>query len=236
MNIALCEDDEIVSSKMKRDIEEIFIDLNIECTVDAYDCAGKFEGSGRKYDLIFLDCNLPDKSGLDVGRKLRENGDNAVLVFVTAYEEFVYDSFEVGPFRYILKPVDISVLRKTISSFIEYYEKGAFVEVLTSRKSLIIKLDEIMYIESNDKKSVVRLLNQSIDSAKSIADYESEITSPAFFRTHRRFLLNMKYIVDINKNIITLINGERVEVSRRNTGAFNKAYINYLKYSMKNGK
>lgn len=236
MNIAICEDDKITSSKIEEDVEDIFAESNIECTVDVFDCANGFEHSGKKYDLVFLDCNLPDKNGIDIGRTMREKGDDAVLVFVTAYEEYVYDSFEVNPFRYILKPVDKLVLKKTINSFIDYYEKGAFIEVLTSRKSFIIKLDEIVYIESNDKKCLIRLLNQSIDSTKSVAEYESEIKSPSFFRTHRRYLLNMKYIVDINKNIVTLVNGERVEVSRRNMGAFNKAYINYLKYSVRNGK
>lgn len=236
MNIAICEDDKITSLKIAEDIKSVFAESNIDCTVDVFDYANTFEHSGKKYDLVFLDCHLPDKNGIDIGRSMREKGDDAVLIFVTAYEEYVYDSFEVNPFRYILKPVDKAVLRKTINSFIDYYEKDAFVEVLTARKSFIIKLDEIMYIESNDKKCLIRMINRLIDSTKSVADYENEITSPSFFRTHRRYLLNMKYIADINKNIVTLVNGERVEVSRRNMGAFNKAYINYLKYSARNGK
>lgn len=236
MNIAICEDNELTALEIKNSVVDIFARSNIECAVDIYSCAGSFESSDKEYDLIFLDCRLPDKNGIDVGRQLREKGDEAVLIFVTAYNEYVYDSFEVNAFRYILKPINKAMLTKSVNSFIDYYEKGAYVEVPTSHKSHIIKLSEIIYIEANDKRSVVRLLNQSIDSTKSIADYQEEITSPAFFRTHRRFLLNMKYIADINNNIITLVNSERVEVSRRNVAAFNKAYINYLKYSVRNRK
>lgn len=236
MYIAICEDDEMTSSLIKEYVSDIFNESSVECEVDVFDCAADLEGANQKFDLVFLDCRLPDKNGMDIARDMRAKGDEAALIFVTAFEDYVYDSFEVNAFRYILKPIDKELLRKSITAFLRNYEKDAYVEIPTAHKSHIVKLDEIVYIEANDKRSVVRLINQAVDSNKTIAEYESEITSPAFFRTHRRFLLNMKYISDISKNVITLINGERVEVSRRNTGAFNKSYINYLKYSIKTGK
>ena len=71
----------------------------------------------------------------------------------------------------------------------------------------------------------------SYETAATIAEMQARIDSYAFFRTHRRFIVNMKYIMEVDKNIIRLTNDERIEISRRNLAAFNKCYVNYLKYS-----
>ena len=89
-----------------------------------------------------------------------------------------------------------------------------------------------MYIEASEKHSIVRCLDETYQSIKSISDFQAEIRSLRFFRTHRRFLVNMKYITEVEGNVITLSNGEKVEISRRNIANFNKCYMNYLKYSI----
>lgn len=76
------------------------------------------------------------------------------------------------------------------------------------------------------------ILSLSNESTKAISEFQSEINSFSFFRTHRCYFVNMKYIIEIEKNVITLTNGERVEISRRNVSNFNKCYMNYLKYSV----
>lgn len=236
MRIAVCEDNEVTAEKIAEVVKETMDRFSVESTVDIYYLGEDFEKSGISYDLIFLDCRLPDSNGIDIGKRLRENDDEAAIIFITAYDEYVYDSFEVGAFRYLLKPIKKDTIVKSIDSFIRTYKKNLFIDVPTSHKSHIIKVNEIMYIEANDKRSIVRLIGRTLDSTKSIADFQDELTSPSFFRTHRRFLLNMRYIADVDKNIVTLTNGEKVEISRRNLGDFNKNYINYLKYSIRNGK
>lgn len=189
-----------------------------------------FEEKGNKYDLVFLDYKFPDRSGMDVARSLRESSDDVVIVFISAYSEYVFESFEVGAFRYLLKPVNEIELVKTLDSFLALRRRNHPVEIPLKNKNIYIKSDEILYIESFEKHCIVRSMEKSYTTAKALSSFQGEINNTAFFRTHRRYLVNMKYISEIEKNIITLINGEKVEISRRNLMNFNKSYMNYLKY------
>ena len=84
---------------------------------------------------------------------------------------------------------------------------------------------------SGYRDTIIRYTDGSYETAATIAELQAHITSYAFFRTHRRFIVNMKYIMEVDKNIIRLTNDEKIEISRRNLAAFNKCYMNFLKYS-----
>lgn len=236
MRVAICEDNSVEAEKISEIVYSVFNKNGIECEVSNFFTAGEFDNSKIEYDLIFLDCKLPDDNGIEVARRLRDKGSDAVIIYVTAYGEYVFDSFEVGAFRYLLKPIKEESLVKSIESFLKYFEKNQFIEIPTAHKSYVVQLSNIMYVEANNKRSIVRLSDRTIDSTKAISTFQDEITSPAFFRTHRHFLLNMKYIADIENNVVILTNGEKVEISRRSLGEFNKCYINYIKFSIRNGK
>lgn len=232
MRIAVCEDEPAVVEEITDIVKSQMMELNMDCTVDSFFDGESFEKSGLDYDLIFMDCRLPDGNGLEIAQRLREKGCGSVLIFVTAFNEYVYKSFEVGTFRYLLKPIDEFELRAAVTGFVKTSGKTVFINVPTREKTHRVNLNEIIYIESDAKHTIVRHIDWSCESVKSISEYQAEINDPRFFRTHRRYLVNMKYIVEIDRNIATLINGEKIEISRRNLPNFSKCYMNFLKYSM----
>lgn len=233
MKIAVCEDEKIVGEKLAECISGIMKSADLECSIDVFLTGEDFLSSSQYYDLLFLDCQLPDINGLTLAKRLREHNIETAIIFVTAYAEYVYESFEVRPFRYILKPIDEAKIRKALIGFLSAYEKDRFVSIPTARKNNAVKLHDIVYIESDGKYSIVRLINNSsLKSLKSISDFHAEIETDcqSFFRTHRRYLVNMRYIAQLQGNIIVFVNGERAEISRRNIADFNRRYTNYLKY------
>lgn len=230
MKIAICEDEKIVALEISELVNKYFADSGLAYNIDVYYDVASFEKEEGKYDLVFLDYKFPDENGIDVARHLREKYDDVVIVFVSAYSEYVFESFEVGAFRYLLKPVNPIEMIKTLDSFIALRRRNSPVEIPLKNKNMYIKSDEILYIESFEKHCIVRSMDKSYTTPKALSNFQGEINNTAFFRTHRRYLVNMKYISEIEKNIITLINGEKVEISRRNLINFNKSYMNYLKY------
>ncbi|MGN0443698.1 MAG: LytR/AlgR family response regulator transcription factor [Acutalibacteraceae bacterium] len=232
INFAICEDEIEIAKSIETFIKEHMLILGTDCNIDIFLSGSEFENTSKNYDLIFLDCMLPDAHGLDIARRLRDKGCTSAIIFVTAYEEFVYESFKVNAFRYLLKPIDEQELLSALTSFMSGIEKECIIDVPTKEKTYHLSLNEIMYIESCEKHSIVRVLNDSYESTKTISEFQAEISSHRFFRTHRRYLVNMKYIIDIEKNTIIFSNGEQAEISRRNLSNFNKCYVNYLKYSV----
>lgn len=232
MRIAICEDEKVIAQNIYDLVDKYFSQLKYVYKIDVYYDAGEFEESGCTYDLVFLDYKFPDKNGMDIARRIREYSDEVVIVFISAYSEYVFESFEVGAFRYLLKPINEQELIRTLDSFISSRRRNLPVEIPMKNKNIYVKVDEIMYIESYEKHCIVRMTEKSYETSKALSTFQSEINSSAYFRTHRRFLVNMKYIAEIEKNVITLVNGEKVEISRRNLINFNKCYMNYLKYSV----
>lgn len=232
MKIAVCEDEKNIGEKLAEYINGFMKSTYFEFSIDIFLTGEHFLRSSEYYDLLFLDCELPDINGLTLAKELRERDIETEIIFVTAYDAYVYDSFEVRPFRYLLKPIDENTISKVLASFISACEKERCISIPTSRKNSVVNLNDIVYIESDGKYSIVRLVNNdSYKSIKSISDFNTEIETgcQSFFRTHRRYLVNMKYISEIHGNIIIFANGERAEISRRNVFDFNKRYINYLK-------
>ncbi|MGN1417844.1 MAG: LytR/AlgR family response regulator transcription factor [Acutalibacteraceae bacterium] len=236
MKIAVCEDEKNMAQKIAEYASDFMKSTVFDFSIDIFLNGNDFRKSKEIYDLLFLDCQLPDTDGLTVARELRQQDIETAIIFVTAYDDYVYESFEVRPFRYILKPIEEEKIRKALIGFVSAYEKKRFISIPMARKNSVVNLQDIVYIESDGKYSIVRLINNSsFKSTKSIGDYQTEIGEDchSFFRTHRSFLVNMKYITEINGNIISFINGERAEISRRNISDFNKKYMNYLKYFAK---
>lgn len=231
MRIAICDDESVSAHRLASMVEKQMALLGFSAKTDVFLSAKELLASSVTYELLLLDCKLDAGTGIDVARALRERGSQAAIVFVTAYDEYVFEGYEVNAYRYLLKPVDPMVLRKTLSDFVSHYEREKYLDFVSGKRVVRLNLNEIMYIESSEKHSIVRHINGSYDTAVPIAELQARIGSYAFFRTHRRFIVNMKYIMEVDKNIIRLTNDERIEISRRNLAAFNKCYMNFLKYS-----
>lgn len=230
MRIAICEDDIYTVDSLKKSVEKFMSEKELSCTVDEFLSAKEFFSTSESYDLILLDYQLPDATGMDIARQIRLTNKRTTIIFITAYSEYVFESFEVDTFRYLLKPVNDEKLHKVLSDFVNNFEQYSRIEIPLTNGVTFVNLPEIMYIESNGRYTTVRLNSTSYLSTKSLSAFQAEINSFRFFRTHRTFLVNMKYIAETDGHIITLTNGERVEVSRRNLATFNKCYMNFLKY------
>lgn len=232
MKIAICEDDAVIAESLKIYIKDFLESREIAHTIKTFDTALKFYSSTDVFDLVFLDCKLPDSNGMEIAKHLRKTNKKTTIIFTTSYSEYVFESFEVNTFRYLLKPITKEVVNKTMTAFIDNFDQYSKIDIPTAGgETVFVNLPEIMYIESSGRYTTVRLNSTSYISTKTLATFQSEINSFKFYRTHRTFLVNMKYISDIQGNIITLTNGEKVSISRRNLNTFNQTYFNYLKFS-----
>ncbi len=231
MKIAICEDEAYTIDILKTLISDYMEEKNISYQLNAFMTGAEFFSSTEDYDLYLLDYNLPDATGMEIAERIRLTNKRAVIIFITAYSEYVFKSFEVNTFRYLLKPIEKETLFKALDDFLISFDQYLRVEIPMPSGTIFVSLPEIMYIESSGRYTTVRCNNTSYTSQKALSAFVSEINSFRFFRTHRTFLVNMKYIAEIDGHIITLINGEKIEISRRNLALFHKAYVNFLKYA-----
>ena len=147
MRIAICDDESVSAHRLASMVEKQMALLGFSAKTDVFLSAKELLASSVTYELLLLDCKLDAGTGIDVARALRERGSQAAIVFVTAYDEYVFEGYEVNAYRYLLKPVDPMVLRKTLSDFVSHYEREKYLDFVSGKRVVRLNLNEIMYIE-----------------------------------------------------------------------------------------
>ena len=209
------------------------------CEIVEYASAGDCLADANEIDLLFLDIELvpghPD--GMALARKIRERATRLrpVIIFVTGYERYVFDAFDVGAFQYLLKPVDEGKFAQVFSRAVEQIrasrENPQRVRALTlqsagARKT--VPLDHIYYMESSDHKVVLHLRDGEFSCYAKIRDLELELQGQ-FFRIHKGYLVNLSYVDGYGKSSVSLTNGEKLLLSKYKYRDFVKAYLRFLK-------
>lgn len=233
MRIAIIEDEALELAQLARWIKAIGKKeaAGIPFEISKHQSMEAFEAAGEKADLLILDLHLPDGNGLDLARKLKAERADTGVIIITAYQEHVYEGYEVGAFRFLPKPVDEEKLRDAVLCYLEEYCSMKVLLVPTQTEELVLPLDEIVCIESQGKKAVVYMQDgRNIESKKSILDYTKEIENGSFVRVHRCYFVNMKHIVRLkDSKIVFDTDCCHAEISRRNRNEFDARFTAFLK-------
>ena len=235
MRISICDDE----APTRAYLTSLIRAQDCPCEVVEYASAGDCLAGHRGIDLLFLDIELnatgPD--GMALARQIRESNSAAqpVIIFVTGYERYVFDAFDVGAFQYLLKPVDEEKFAQVFARAVEQIEAGRvqpqFSHALTLQSagtSRTVPLDSIYYIESSNHKVELHLKNGEFACYAKIGDLELELQDQ-FFRIHKGYLVNLSYVAGYSKTEVTLTNGERLLLSKYKYQDFVKAYLHFLK-------
>ena len=232
---AICDDEANIRARLS----SLITAQPYPCEIVEYASADDCLTDQREIDLFFLDIELapsgPD--GMTLARKIRErtSGTQPVIVFVTGYERYVFDAFDVGAFHYLLKPVNeekfARVFARAVEQIMTERENPRRGRVLTLQSGNTVKtipLDSITYIESSNHKAVLHLKDGEFVCYAKIRDLEQELQG-LFFRIHKGYLVNLSYVDGYGKTEVTLTNGERLLLSKYKYQDFVKAYLRFLK-------
>ena len=233
IRIAICDDE----APTRAYLTSLIRAQSRPCEVVEYASAGDCLVDHLGIDLLFLDIELnatgPD--GMALARQIRESNSAAqpVIIFVTGYERYVFDAFDVGAFQYLLKPVDeekfAQVFTRAAAQIGTAREKpGPVLTLQSANASKTIPLDSICYIESSNHKVELHLKDGEFACYAKIGDLEVELQDQ-FFRIHKGYLVNLSYVDGYSKSEVTLTNGERLLLSKYKYQDFVKAYLRFLK-------
>ena len=231
MRIAICDDEknirELIANKVEKqypDAEIIFFQSGEELLL-----------VDKSIDILFLDIQMSGIDGMETARELRKKDKSVILVFVTAVEEYVFQAFDVGAFNYIVKPIDdgkfSDVLHRAVDEWSsqninEKEPEERYVLINNSGVHTKVILDEIVYAEVFNRKVVIHKLDGEIEYYGKMSDLES-LAGDSFFRPHRAYLINFKYVEKYDATTIYLERGT-VLMAKQNYPEFVKKYMKYI--------
>lgn len=158
-------------------------------------------------DLLFLDINMPDISGIDLAAMVPKE---TLVVFTTAYSDYAVKGFELDALDYLLKPFNLSRFLKSCQKAQEWIElrpknEPAFLFVKTSDGQIRVDFADLLYCEAQGNYVTFQLPTQKILSRMTLSETEKLLPS-YFLRTHRSFLVNQHLITKVERHQVWVKN------------------------------
>ncbi len=229
MLVAICDDDPVFRSEISRMITEHLKKHRVGVKIVEFEDGDSLLGSGDVFDMVLIDYLMPGTDGLETAKKMRARRYVCSIIFVTSYPQFILDSFEVQPFRFFIKPVDVNKLEAALNSYLEQQRQLNPIVILDEGKRHTIKTEDIIYLEADGRNSIIRTKDKSYQCSKNLSMLQKMLPMFCFYRVHKSYIINMYCIFTIRKNEIGLINGEKAMISRSNLAGFKRAYAEFVK-------
>ena len=199
----------------------------------------EFLSGGEAPDIFFLDIVMPEMSGIQFAERIRAGGYKGYIVFMTSANDFASESFVVGAFSYLLKPMTkeqvFDTLRKIEKDRVRLHiEDASSVFVRTRQYSRNIFLREIMFVEIMGRRLSIHLVNdETVSFNKPLKEIAPELLADGrFFHCHNSIIVNMDQVENIRENDVVLKTGSAVPISRR-CREFKSRYISYRLHKSK---
>jgi two-component system, LytTR family, response regulator LytT len=185
-------------------------------------------------DLMYVDINMPDLSGMDFVKTLK---NPPMVVFVTAYSEYALEGFSVNAIDYLLKPIGYNEFLKSANKARRSFQANSnhsktdgtdkeYLFVKSGYKTVRICLQDIIYIEGKREYVSIHLTNgKSLMPLISLRVLEEQLPSENFMRVHRSYIVNLKKITTIEHSRIIFENKTDIPVSEQYKEFFQK-FIN----------
>ncbi len=174
----------------------------------------------QKPDIVFLDIEMPVKSGLEFAREISDLKLNTDIVFVTAHNKFAIDAFKVSAFDYLLKPVNEEMINELLlrfsaerpqnntasklESLFTYINNFGKIRLNTRSGFMFVKPADILYFEA--ESSYTRLVYEPDKDeiiCLNIGSIEEVLPSKTFFRISRSHLINLDYLESVSRKTNT---------------------------------
>jgi len=236
MKIAICDDENIFLAGMQTLAEEYAKEHHDHFELFSHpdDLMEKVQKIGG-FDIYILDIVLPNTNGIALGRKLRDEGYDGKIIYLTSSEEYSLDAFRVRAFYYIIKPISREAFFKTVDDAVASINKRKDKKLTVKTKEKVVKLsyDKIMYAELNDR-CVRFYLEQGItvDSVTLRTTFsqamEELLGDSRFFMCSQSMLVNLEQISEMSSTEIAFGETRRVHIGEKNSRKLRPVWTEYL--------
>ncbi len=231
MRIAVCDDEKVFRDRIveliKRNKEK-----GLEFTVREFCCGEDLISAYEKkehFDILFLDIQMKDIDGVETAQKIRETDKNTIIFFITSYISFISETFRVGTFQFLLKPVDEADFKMDFQRAIESYKINHYKHRFKQKEgTCIIEVNEIFFIEVYKKRLYINTENTVNEAIGTLSEEEKKLKCYSFVLCHKSFLVNLRRIKLVGIDNIQLTNGKNIPLSKNYKSDVKAALNDYI--------
>lgn len=227
LNIVICDAEKTQLDRVCKILEEIFFEYHLECNIKKFTSSEDVLNQVTKTDMAILDIIIGEKSGIELGRKLRNKFPQMQLIYITSYEEYAIQTINiVHAYAYLGKPVSKSQMENQIQGLIhdnlltlndtkQFYnlkdKNGIYIPVVK------LCIDDILYFECVKRKRRVRIVlrNEIYEYEETFENIINEFEKYDFVVNCRGSMVNLKHVIKIKGYEVFLDNNTKLVVSQR---------------------
>lgn len=181
----------------------------------------------RDMDILLLDIEMGEMSGVKLARRLRRDGAQMQIVFITGYMDYIAEGYDVEALHYLLKPVTGERLGQVLNRAMERIRTREHMLWLALQDGVVrLSVYEIRYLEVMRNYTTVHG-TEDYSVKRSLNDLESELDE-SFYRIHRSFIVNLRFVKRITRTEVILKDGTVLPLSRKRYEGLNRALIAYF--------
>lgn len=229
IKIAICDDSINDAAYLKNQCKKC--NITYELDIHTFTDASRFLEEHQKYpyDIVFLDIEMPNNSGIEVGKQLRMISKHTIIIFSTSYPQYAIDGYDCEAFHYLLKPISQDKLKPTlcraIKKLLSLHQYHCLKIQNTVRR---IPISDIYFIEYCRKHVIYHTKNDLIETTGRFSDVIHELQKYGFCQVHQGYIVNFSKVHDFNGYSIILDNQQSVMISVRKKKEVLLAYSKYV--------
>lgn len=219
MNIAICDDQLDICGQLELLVEKILKNKKVKYNIDVYSSGIELckEMSETEYQLVFLDVEMPEKNGVEIGRYIREKlkNEKIQIAYISSKEESAMSLFELRPINFLIKPLRMEQIEKVIDKYMVVSEiHNYFFEWQKGKENYKIPIDKINYFEISGRKIHLLAENMQDEFYGSIEEINDRLNKEKFLFIHKSTIVNYDYVKKISYDQVEMVDGRVFSISQ----------------------
>lgn len=240
-NFALCDDGKDQLDILEYYLMDIANDIKCAINIDKFytglEFLNYFQTNQDKYDIIFLDIEMPNIDGIMVGKLIRELNNNVIVIYVTGYRKFALQAFNIRVFDYILKPINLNKIKHTVEDAIKRIEylrqidsKDAQILTINYNKSIMnIKMNNIISLEKIGNKINIVCFEDRYQFYGTFQEITKKLDNTKFIQVHQGYIVNLEKVSRYENQNLVMMNECIIPVSKKNIKTVRDAFFESLR-------
>ncbi len=221
--IAICDDQEIAVNKLKNMIEQYCQKVGYEVSILPF-----FEGKSvleqrEKIDILFLDIEMPEIDGIEVGEHFRKRNKNCKIIMATAREDRFKEAFKINAYRFVSKPYNMEEIGEALESCYKTFVGKEKIQLYEKRVVYEVCQKDISYIRAYNSYVEAKVGNHIMRKDSSLNKIEEILNIQLFYKVNKAYVINLMKVEDY-KNGKIFIDGQEISVPRRKRKKFEIAF------------
>ena len=231
---AIVEDDDACADQLQKHLAQFAEENSVEIRTDRfYDGLNFVEDYIARWDLIFMDIEMPLLDGMSAAQRIREVDDSVLLIFITNMAQYAIQGYEVRALDYVMKPVNYYAFAMKMRKVIRILDQRTTQAVIVMDEegnSRRVSLSEIQYIEVIGHQLIYHRSGEAFHSFGTMKKLEEEYGKD-FARCNNCYLVNLRYVDGFSGNDV-IVGGERLQISRAKKKDFQQRVSDYFRYGV----